>query len=105
MPRARLPKQTAWSSVGGIVTGQDGGVTQKPPRRHHVVNRAYLARFARDGMLQRVPLAGTPHLISMNNATVERDFYSTSAPGLEVDAYALPNRGRGRGCLPPSRGR
>jgi hypothetical protein len=64
-----------------------GAVTQKPPRRHHVVNRAYLARFARDGMLKRVPLVGKPHLISMNNATVERDFYSTTAPGLEVDAY------------------
>jgi hypothetical protein len=64
-----------------------GNVTQKPPRRHHVVNRAYLARFALDGMLKRVPLAGKPHKISVNNATVERDFYSTSAPELEVDAY------------------
>jgi hypothetical protein len=72
--------------VGAV--GHDGWVTQKPPRRHHVVNRAYLARFARDGKLQRVPLGGgKPHLIGLNNATVERDFYSTSAPGLEIGAY------------------
>jgi hypothetical protein len=35
-----------------------------------------------------VPLdGGKPHLIGLNNATVERDFYSTSAPGLEIGAY------------------
>ncbi|WP_199515723.1 DUF4238 domain-containing protein [Nucisporomicrobium flavum] len=46
-------------------------------RRHHIVPKFHLRRFAntRD-MLRRVPLAGGEgHLVSINDATVERDFY------------------------------
>ncbi|SED11513.1 Protein of unknown function [Streptomyces sp. 3213] len=47
-------------------------------RRHHTVPKFYLRRFAdaRD-QLMRVPIdAGKPHLCSVDDATVRKDFYS-----------------------------
>jgi hypothetical protein len=46
-------------------------------RRHHTVARFYLQRFANDrGQLVRVELPGVRrHRISVNDATVQRDFY------------------------------
>src|SRR6476660_533312 len=50
---------------------------QKLRRRHHVVPRFHLKSFADErGMLTRVVLPGKKrHLISINDATVEKDFY------------------------------
>ncbi|MCZ2826012.1 MULTISPECIES: DUF4238 domain-containing protein [unclassified Modestobacter] len=60
---------------------------QKPPVRHHLVNKAYLRRFARDEQLACVRLTGQRHLVSVNDATVQKHFYSTELPDLEEDAY------------------
>jgi hypothetical protein len=50
---------------------------EKLRRRHHIVPRFHLKRFADErGMLTRVVLLGAKrHPISINDATVERDFY------------------------------
>jgi hypothetical protein len=50
---------------------------EKLRRRHHIVPRFHLKRFADErGMLMRVVLPGEKrHLISVNDATVEKDFY------------------------------
>ncbi|MCZ2819440.1 DUF4238 domain-containing protein [Modestobacter sp. VKM Ac-2977] len=60
---------------------------QKPPARHHLVNKAYLRRFAKDEQLACVRLTEQRHLISLNDATVQKHFYSTELPDLEEDAY------------------
>ncbi|MDN3242576.1 DUF4238 domain-containing protein [Glycomyces tritici] len=61
---------------------------QKPARRHHVVSKFYLRRFANPrNQLIRCPLDGKAHLQSVNDATVRKDFYSVLAEGVEQDAF------------------
>lgn len=57
-------------------------------RRQHVVSRFYLNGFASDrGLLRRVALPGdVTHLVSVNDATVIKDFYSIELGG-ELDDY------------------
>lgn len=61
---------------------------QKPARRHHVVSKFYLRRFANPRkQLIRRPLDGKAHLQSVNDATVRKDFYTVHADGFEQDAF------------------
>jgi hypothetical protein len=55
---------------------------QKLKRRNHTVNRSYLKRFANgDGYLSRVDLPGDKRiLISLDDATVIKDFYVVTLP-------------------------
>ena len=55
----------------------EGGGGRPKSRRHHTVPRFYLRRFADDkGQLLRVALPGDHrHRVSVNDATVENDFY------------------------------
>jgi hypothetical protein len=64
-------------------------------RRHHTVPKSHLRRFADDrNQLMRVVLPGTTrHRISINDATVEKDFYTIVGPDGEPsdeleDAFA-----------------
>ena len=58
-------------------------------RRHHVVPRFYLRRFADNaGQLMRVELPGRRrHLLSVNNAAVVNDFYLMEGDGTSPDAF------------------
>lgn len=61
---------------------------QKPARRHHVVSKFYLRRFANPRQqLTRLPLVGKAHLQSINDATVRKDFYTVLADGVEQDNF------------------
>jgi hypothetical protein len=61
----------------------------KPAKRHHLVPKFYLQRFADStGQLLRVPLGDdVPHRISITNATVHRDFYTVDRAGFKNDAF------------------
>lgn len=58
-------------------------------RRHHILPRFYLERFASEaGQLTQVWLPGDrSHLISVNDATVETDFYSISTHDGSLDDF------------------
>lgn len=58
-------------------------------RRQHVVSRFYLRRFADSkGQLLRTVLPGeTSHPVSVNDATVIKDFYSVTLPSGEVSDF------------------
>lgn len=61
---------------------------RRPARRHHVVSKFYLRRFANaKQQLMRHPLVGKAHLQSVNDATVRKDFYTLTAHGVEQDAF------------------
>jgi len=54
---------------------------KKLKRRNHTVPRSHLARFADGTQITRVELPGDKrHLISINDATVEKDFYLLKRP-------------------------
>jgi hypothetical protein len=55
---------------------------QKLKRRNHTVNKSYLKRFANgDGFLRRMDLPGDKRiLISLDDATVIKDFYVVTLP-------------------------
>jgi hypothetical protein len=64
--------------------------SKQPKRRHHTVPRFHLRRFADDrGQLTRVELPGTKrHPISVNDATVEKDFYTIElSDGSSTDRF------------------
>jgi len=64
------------------------GSRKKPARRHHVVPKFYLRRFSNDReQLTRLPLGGNPHPQSINDATVQKDFYALGAGGENSDAF------------------
>jgi hypothetical protein len=63
---------------------------KQPKRRHHTVPRFHLKRFAdENGRLMRTELPGARrHPISVNDATVEKDFYSVELPdGSSTDCF------------------
>ncbi|MDP9093599.1 MAG: DUF4238 domain-containing protein [Actinomycetota bacterium] len=58
-------------------------------RRHHVVPRFYLSRFADDrAQLRRVPLGdSTSHLIAVGDATVQTDYFAVESDVGPADAF------------------
>lgn len=88
-PRAR-PR---YAVTGTVVRGVGGTtyaalVTKRRARRQHVLSKFYLRGFAEDGQLTRVPTdGGSPHAISLNDATVVRDFYSVETDEGELSDY------------------
>lgn len=63
--------------------------TQRPARRHHVVSKFYLERFANERhMLMRVPLGGgESRPVPTRSATVQTDFYGVQREGIETDVF------------------
>lgn len=63
--------------------------TQRPARRHHVVSKFYLERFADEShMVMRVPLGGgESRPVPTRSATVQRDFYGVEREGVEPDVF------------------
>lgn len=59
---------------------------EKLRQRNHTVQKALLRRFASNtGHLACVPLSGTKRFVSVNNATVINNFYSTRRPDGSLD--------------------
>jgi len=63
-------------------------MTQQPARRHHLVPRFYLARFARQQTIRRRALGSeSSHPLSINDATVRNRFYTISYNEREDDSF------------------